>query len=56
MLFCQLFLGMGALGSQPRLRQAPAAEYEFDKGKSIYGQFFLPAFDLVIKSVRNAPR
>jgi len=31
MLFCQLFLGMGALGSQPRLRAAPSEEYEHDK-------------------------
>ena len=31
MLFCQLFLGMGAIGSTPRAREAPNTEYEFDK-------------------------
>merc|ERR1712176_689159 len=31
MLFCQLFLGMGAIGSQPKFEQEAPAEYEFDK-------------------------
>merc|ERR1712176_317885 len=31
MLFCQLFLGMGAIGSQPKFEPEAPAEYEFDK-------------------------
>ena len=31
MLFCQLFLGMGAIGSQPKFEPETPAEYEFDK-------------------------
>ena len=31
MLFCQLFLGMGAIGSQPKFQQEAPAEYAYDK-------------------------
>merc|ERR1711915_20949 len=31
MLFCQLFLGMGAIGSQPKFQQESPAEYAYDK-------------------------
>lgn len=34
MLFCQLFLGMGAIGSQPKFEPETPAEYEFDKVSS----------------------
>lgn len=33
MLFCQLFLGMGAIGSQPKYETPVTPEYEFDKVK-----------------------
>ena len=35
MLFCQLFLGMGAIGSQPKYETPVTPEYEFDKVKKV---------------------